>query len=97
MNFIQLTFRDIMQSRIIYFDEKQEDACREICDRLRIDNMPAIDGKNNYKLNNGEFKKISLEKINMVDVNQRIFDEGLLDQFEANDHIEPIEFDGFKK
>lgn len=86
MNFVKLTFKDIMKSQILYYDEKQEDACREICDQLKIDNMPAIDGKNNFKLINGTFDKLKIKKRNKVTVNHGVFEEGLLKQFEKNDH-----------
>ena len=86
MNFVKLTFKDIMKSQILFYDEKQENACREICNQLKIDNMPAIDGKNNFKLINGTFQKQLIEERNKVAVNQRVFEKGLLDQFEANDH-----------
>ena len=94
MNYLKLTFKEIMQSRILFYDSEQEEACREICNRLKIDNMPAIDGKSNFKLINGAFKSQKIKNVNKVDIYQHLFEEKLLEQFEANDHNVLFVFEG---
>lgn len=86
MQHLKLTFGDIMQSNILYFDETQAEACQQICDRLKIDNMPSIDGKNVYFTENGIFTKRTIEKHNRFSLEQRIFDESVLDVFQKNNH-----------
>ena len=53
MNYKKLKFSDIMQSKILYYDNEVEDACHNICDELKIDNMPDYDSKHYYELVNG--------------------------------------------
>lgn len=44
-----LTFADIMEPNLLYYDPEQADVCQKICERLRIDFFPSIDGKSKYR------------------------------------------------
>ena len=50
MNYQKLTFEDIMQTKILYYDKKVEVACLDICSTLHIDTMPDYDSKHYYEL-----------------------------------------------
>lgn len=43
MKHLKLTFEDIMQLNLLYYDKSSEAACFDICNYLNIDNMPDID------------------------------------------------------
>jgi hypothetical protein len=94
MEFEKLTFGDIMQSGILYFDREHEQACRNICETLRITNLPDIDGEHYHEYSNGEFTKLTISPDHRLAVSQRIFDEGILERFEANGHNVFFVFEG---
>ena len=45
MEHLKLVFEDIMQPKILFYDTDYVPACMKICDYLKIDNLPAIDGR----------------------------------------------------
>jgi hypothetical protein len=73
MKHLKLTFGDIMQSNILYYDEKEIEACLQICDRLKINNLPSVDGKSVFILDNGQFIEQVITEENKFFVNERIF------------------------
>ena len=82
----KLTFEDICQKNILYYDKELEDACYNICDTLSIDNMPDYDSRHYYELKNRKFQKTEIEEDNQLSIQQRIFDETLLEKFRSNRH-----------
>jgi len=86
MKHLKLTFSDIMQSKILYYDEEVEAACHDICNALRIDNMPAYDSIHNYERINKNFQRKEIQEFQKVDVNKSIFSVEVLEQFEINKH-----------
>lgn len=86
MEFLKLTIGDIMQANIIYYDELTSQACVDICSYLKIDNLPALDGKHFYKFNNQSFSRHKIRKIHSTFVDTPIFDETLAVKFLKNEH-----------
>ena len=86
MQHLKLCFEDIMEKRVLYYDEESEPACFDICEYLNIDNLPAIDGQNFYELSTKKFvmKKIAGE--HKIFANESIFDSKVLAQFKLNRH-----------
>jgi hypothetical protein len=94
MNYNKLTFGDIMQSKILYYDPDLEEACLDICNTLHIDNMPAIDGRNYYERNKNKFKKLIIEPKHLLYVDENIFDLHLINKFRSNKHNVLFVFEG---
>lgn len=86
MQHLKLTFENIMQPNILFYDKQVEAACFDICEHLKIDNMPAINGKNYYELQEGSFKRKSIMDIHKLLVDDSIFNPALLKKFKANKH-----------
>ncbi|MBM3454215.1 MAG: hypothetical protein FJX80_03590 [Bacteroidetes bacterium] len=86
MEFVKLTIGDIMQANIIYYDELTSQACVDICSYLKIDNLPALDGKHFYKFNNQSFSRHKIRKIHSTFIDTPIFDETLEVKFLKNEH-----------
>jgi len=57
MKYQKLTFEDISQKNILYYDKKVEEACFNICDSLKIGNMPGYDSRHYYELEKRQFQK----------------------------------------
>jgi hypothetical protein len=93
MQHLKLTFENIMQSKILYYDEDAQESCTDICDYLQIDNMPALDGKYFYERSGGHFKKSSIEQNHRLPLNKCIFDNDLLNFFRDNKHNVLFVFD----
>lgn len=86
MQHLKLTFEDIMQANILYYDKISEAACYDICGHLKIDNMPSIDGQHFYELTKDIFLKKKIENMHKISVDSDLFDKDLLNQFKANMH-----------
>jgi hypothetical protein len=86
MEFLKLTVGDIMQANILYYDELASQACIDICSYLKIDNLPALDGKHFYKFNNKSFSRCKIKKIHSTSVDTPIFDDTLAVKFLKNEH-----------
>lgn len=82
----KLTFEDIFQNKILYYDKEVEEACFNICDSLKIDNMPDYDSVHYYELVNRTFQKKKIESTVKLSTQKRIFNEELLDKFGNNKH-----------
>lgn len=82
----KLTFEDIMQTNVLYYDQVAEAACHDICNQLKIDNMPGIDGRHYYELVNGQFENKKVEAIHKVSVNDSLISAELFEKFKANRH-----------
>lgn len=93
MKYLKLTFSDIMQDKILYFDEDVVEACHNICDELRIDNMPSYDSKHYYERQDGVFKKYIIEDVQKVNANESIFKDELIEKFSVNKHNVLFVFD----
>ena len=86
MQHLKLTFENIMQSQILFYDKKVEAACFDICEHLKIDNMPAINGKNYYELQNAQFKSKTIRKLHKLFIDDSIFKPVIQKKFMANKH-----------
>lgn len=84
MKHLKLTFGDIEQPGILYYDKGVEKACRNICESLNIDNMPDYDSKHYYELQNGKFEKKAIASKDRLDSGDRIFDDTLIKKFKAD-------------
>jgi len=94
MHHNKLTFGEIMQSKILYFDPEIKEACLDICRTLHIDNMPAIDGKHYYELVNKSFEEREISYNQRLEVDDRIFEPDLLTKFRKNRHNVVFVFEG---
>ena len=86
MKHLKLTFGDIAQSGILYYDKEVEKACINICEALKIDNMPDYDSEHYYELENGQFKRKLIESENRLSASDKIFDDSLIEKFSSNTH-----------
>ncbi len=80
----KLSFKDISQQNILFYDEELEEACKDICHSLRIHNMPAYDSKHYYELRDGNFSKKEIEESDRLLNENPVFDEGLLKKFKSH-------------
>lgn len=95
MHHNKLTFGEIMQSKILYFDPEIKEACLDICRTLHIDNMPAIDGKHYYELiQEGAFLMKEITNDQKLEVDDRIFGSNLIEKFRTNKHNVLFVFEG---
>lgn len=86
MKHLKLTFGDIAQTGILYYDKEVEKACFNICETLKIDNMPDYDSEHYYVLEDGQFTKKEIEPENKLNREDRIFDKALIEKFKSNKH-----------
>ncbi|MBP6872702.1 MAG: hypothetical protein KBC43_11905 [Bacteroidales bacterium] len=89
-----MTFGDIMQSKILYFDPEIKEACLDICRILHIDNMPAFDGKHYYELIKDGFEEREISDDQRLEVDDRIFAPDLIAKFRKNRHNVVFVFEG---
>lgn len=90
----KLTFADICHKNIIYYDKEKEDACRKICDMLKIDNLPDYDSEHYYELVDGTFVKKQIDRVNRLYEQENIFKSSLIDKFSANEQNVLFVFQG---
>ncbi len=86
MKHLKLSFGDIAQTGILYYDKEVEKACLNICETLKISNMPDYDSEHYYELMNGQFKRKLIEDENKLSVGDKVFDASLIQKFKANTH-----------
>lgn len=86
MNYNKLTFEDIMQSKILYYDNEVVEACLDICSTLKIDTMPAYDSKHYYELENYHFVEKEIVDDLKLRTSDRIFDTESLEKLKNNKH-----------
>lgn len=84
MKHLKLTFGDIAQPGILYYDKEVEKACINICESLNIDNMPDYDSKYYYELEGQQFKRKLIEPENLLNARDRIFEDLLIKKFDAD-------------
>jgi hypothetical protein len=82
----KLTFEDIAQKNILYFDEEVIEACHNICDALKIDNLPGYDSTHYYELKDRQFEKKSINPYVKLSYQQGIFEDSLIEKFGQNKH-----------
>ena len=58
MNYNKLTFEEIMQDKIPYYDKEVKTACFDICNTLKIDNMPSYDLNSIIKFLKAKFDEL---------------------------------------
>ena len=78
---LRLTFEEIMKPNILFYDQAEEAACFDITNHLKIDNLPAISGKDFYELQENHFKRKKINTGNSVRINNCIFDTPLIKKF----------------
>lgn len=86
MNYQKLTFQDIMQNKILYYDKEVESACFDICNTLKIDNMPGYDSKSYFELHNKHFFEKKIGYNLRLKISDRIFDYQHIEKFKNNKH-----------
>ena len=86
MKHLKLTFGEIEQRGILYYDQEVAQACLHICQTLKIDNMPDYDSEHYYELNGKKFTKKTIEKKNRLLTDDKVFDPSLLEKFRSNQH-----------
>lgn len=94
MNYLKLTFEDIMQKKILYYDKEVETACFDICNTLKIDNLPCYNSKSYYELIDGNFIEKQIEENQKLNLNDRIFEDTKIQQFNNNKHNVLFVYDG---
>src|SRR5688572_8707046 len=82
----RLSFEDIMQNNILYYDKNLEPACTVICNYLKIDNLPAINRPYYYQWNNNRFHKKSISKRNKISSSEPIFSKHAIKQILGSRH-----------
>ena len=86
MQHLKLNFEDISKSNILYYDKKVEEACFDICETLKIDNMPDYDSQHYFELVDKAFYKKEITPDVRLSNQDQIFDETLLEKFTNNKH-----------
>lgn len=86
MNYQKLTFEDIMQTKILYYDKEVESACFDICATLKIDTMPDYNSKSYYELVDMTFVEKHIEDNLKLNVTDRIFESQHIEKFRNNKH-----------
>lgn len=82
----KLTFGDIAQGNLLYFDKHHEDACVQICELLRIDNMPDYDSQHFFEKNGNTFVRKEIREEHKLSFKDGIFKDAWIDQFSRNKH-----------
>lgn len=83
-----------MQSSILYYDKSVENACFNICETLKIDNMPSYNSKFYYELQGGKFERKRIRKNLKLETTDRIFDVRCIRKFKNNKHNVLFVFEG---
>lgn len=86
MEHLKLTFGDIAQRGILYYDKQVKEACLNICDSLKIDNLPDYDSEHYFELKNRQFTQKTIEPVNKLNSRDRIFEDSLIKKFQVNTH-----------
>lgn len=86
MNYQKLTFENIMQDKILFYDKELEIACYDICNTLKIDNMPGYDSNYYYELIDNKFEKAQIVDEVKLEINDRIFEPQNIEKFNNNKH-----------
>ena len=94
MKHLKVTFEDIMQSSILFYEKQEEAGCFDICNYLQIDNLPALDGVHFFELVSGAFQEKRILEKHKVDMNTSIFSLGIFEQFKQNKHNVLFVFEG---
>lgn len=90
----KLTFEDIMQSKILFYDKDSDAACLNICEQLKIDNLPAIDGTHYYELHLNKFRKFRIANKHIVYSTESIISKKMFKKFATNKHNVLFVFEG---
>lgn len=94
MNYQKLTFEDIMQDKILFYDVEVKNACFDICKTLKIDTMPDYDSCYYFELIDNSFVRKSIDEKNKLQTSDRIFDSNCLHKIAHNDHNVLFVFNG---
>ncbi|RYC70030.1 hypothetical protein [Spirosoma sordidisoli] len=87
MHYYTLTIADIMERNVLFYDAENEDACRTICQTLNLDNLPALDGRSCYFLDDdGNFTSQPIPVGSCVRPHERLFDDSILNKFRQASH-----------
>lgn len=81
-----LCFKDIMQTKMLFYDKSSEAACFDICSYLKIDNLPAVNGKNFFELKGKKFSSKKFTRKNTISYNDRIFSAEAISKMLQNKH-----------
>ena len=86
MKLYALTFGDIMERNVLYYDEQQQEACAHLCQTLKIDYLPALDGLNKYELKGDVFMCSAIDSSQWVDIEGAIFHHDAPAIFKSQGH-----------
>jgi hypothetical protein len=86
MKLYALTFGDIMERNVLYYDEQQQEACAHLCQTLKIDYLPALDGLNKYELKGNVFMCSAIDSSQWVDIEGAIFHHDVPALFQSQGH-----------
>lgn len=86
MNYLKLTFEDIMQTKILYYDNEVKEACLDICNTLKIDTMPDYNSKNYHELVDHNFIEKQIFDDLKLNITDRIFESQNIEKFTNNEH-----------
>lgn len=86
MKQFSLTFGDIMERNVLYYEETQQDICAHLCKTLKIDYLPALDGLNKYELKGDNFICSAIDNSQWVDIEDVIFHHDVPALFESQGH-----------
>ena len=75
-----------MQPNILYYDKEAESACMDICDYLKIDNLPGINGRSFFEFQGNKFLGLPVRKKHRVQVSDTLFERQILNKFRDNRH-----------
>ena len=86
MKHLKLTIAEIMQPNILFYDKIAEPACFDICNYLKINNMPSITGTDYFELIDNKFHKTPINSKHQVLASSKIFTNDIIKQFAQNNH-----------
>ncbi len=86
MKLYALTFGDIMERNVLYYDEQQQEACAHLCHTLKIDYLPALDGLNKYEFKGNVFQCSAIDNSQWVDIEGAIFHQNVPALFQSQGH-----------
>lgn len=88
MRHLRLLFEDVMQKNILYYDKTNIPACMNICNELKINNLPTIPGNYYFEYSDGEFSKRKVTHKYKTDCMTPVFSEKAVRQISnANNNV----------
>jgi hypothetical protein len=80
-----LTFGDIVERNVFFYDEKVKDICIEFCKILALDYLPSLDGRHKFELRGNVFLCTEIEDWLWVDDEDPVFHPDAFKRFKPKD------------